>query len=144
MGWENLDLGEIASNDKAPQAAPPPEGTYICRLLGVKNSQFVAGRYDFDFVIDEGQYKGRRVFPTLPEPDGPGHWAAKAAARFLYKVLGGDQQEGETPIAALSRMAAGQPKFTAPLVHVTYKSVKEGGEVTKADLKQWFSLEASA
>ena len=141
MSWENLDLNAIAADEGQP--APPPEGMYTFRILKAGYSQFVPGRLDFDFVVDEGQYKGRRVFPTLPEATSPEHWAAKAAAKLL-KTLGTaqDAANGETPIAAIQRAVSGQPRVSAQLSHDNYTD-KDGKAVTKANIKM-FTVSAVA
>ena len=139
MSWENLDLGAIASTVKNPP--PPPVETYTFRLLGVKRNQFDPEKIDFDLVIDEGQYKGRRVFPTLPDPSKY-TWAANAAAHLLITVFGETQQNGESPLDAFARVAATQPRLTAPLVHDEWTG-KDGTQKVKANI-QFFQATAAA
>lgn len=83
-------------------------------MLSAKASPYVPGRLDFDMVITEGGFKGRRIFPTLPDPTAK-PWALNAAKK-LSDALGVEQLSGEDVIAYFNRAATnGHARFRAPV-----------------------------
>lgn len=137
MGFETLVLNDIEQTKG--EFAPPPQGTYTLRLLGVKPSQFKEGQLDFDMAIDEGSFKGRRVFPTLPAPASNDAWSAQAAAKFA-SVLGIEQQPNEPVMDLFNRAAQnGHSRFTATLEIDTYISKQDNQQKSKSKMG-WFSV----
>jgi len=130
--WETINLNEIEQTKAV--AAPPPEGDYTLRLIGVAPDKYDATKLAFDMVIAEGNYAKRRLFPTLPTPETTKDWPAQAAAKFL-SVLGIEQNPGETILEVFNRAAGnGHSTFIGAVKHYT----KTNGDV-KLDLN-WFSV----
>lgn len=148
MSWENTQLSEVVESAKTP-FTPIPEGTYKLRLLGVKPDTYRPTDLAMDFQIAEGQYAGRRIFPTLPDPSVKS-WALNAAKK-LADALGvtQDTANGETIPAMLNRAASnGHAVVSAQVTVETYLSKKEStpdNPVYKQNNKvSLFSFEATA
>lgn len=140
MGWESINLNDIEQSKGT--FAPLPAGRYTMRLLGAKPDNYRDNVTAFDIVVDDGEYKGRRLFPTLPVPPNKDYWSAQAAAKFM-KVLGIEQQPGEGVIELFNRAAQnGHSRFAASTTLRNYTK-KDGTAAQDADL-QWFSVEVTA
>jgi|HubBroStandDraft_5_1064220.scaffolds.fasta_scaffold206100_3 hypothetical protein len=115
MSWTNIDLSKISLDTELI-----PEGVYTLELSpGAKYNDWGAlqcqGR-----VINDGEFKGKPVFFSYPDPEGvskegkPMAWSATAFKR-LTVALGEDLTEGETPDVYLNRVAG--THFSAPITH---------------------------
>lgn len=139
MGWETITLSEVA--DSGPKTGTTMEpGTQICKLLAVKPDTFQPSSLAFDLVVDEGGYKTRRVFPTLPDPTKQA-WAANAAKHFA-SVLGVTQNDGETVIQMFSRAAQTPARFSIEVTKEEF--TRRNGEPGSKNNVSWFSAQAVA
>lgn len=115
-------------------------GTQIVRLLGAKTDTYQPDALAFDLVVDEGGYKNRRIFPTLPNPTKQA-WAANAA-KHLASVIGITQEPGETVIAMFNRAAQGTARFQVAVTKEVFTK-RDGSEGAKNNI-QYFSAQAVA
>lgn len=139
MSWENLSLNEVA--DTQPKANAMEAGTQIVRLLGAKPDSYQPTSLAFDLVVDEGGYKNRRIFPTLPDP-AKYSWAANAA-KHLASVVGVAQEPGESVIALFNRAAqAGTARFSIEVTKEEF--TKRDGTPGSKNNVQFFSAQAVA
>ena len=117
------------------------EGNYILRLLGAKPDTYQPDALAFDFVVDEGGYKNRRIFPTLPNP-GKHAWAANAA-KHLATQLNVTQEPGESIPAMFNRIATtGQARIQARVVKESF--TRSNGEAGEGNKLQFFTAQAVA
>lgn len=115
MGWENIDLKDISTQD-----ALIPPGVYSFELSSgakfdekgtIKTSATVNGN---------GEFTGKRVFFTYPDPESisaagkVNSWSAVAFKR-LEQALGVDVNEGESPVDYLNRVAGN--RFQGTITH---------------------------
>lgn len=116
-------------------------GTQIVRLLGAKPDTYQPTSLAFDLVVDEGGYKNRRIFPTLPDP-GKYAWAANAA-KHLAGVVGVTQESGETVIQMFNRAAqSGSARFSIEITKEEFTK-RDGTPGSKSNV-QFFSATAVA
>lgn len=124
MSWADIDLTTIST--AITPIAENADG-YIFELLpGAKNSDYDAERVEVQAAIAEGEFAGRKLFFSYPDP-AKQEWAPRVFKR-LVESLGMDIEAGEKPVVYLNR-AAGL-RFKAP---VTHRKGEEGAPV-KADL----------
>lgn len=141
MSWENVTLSEVAdSGPKGGNTVIEPS-TQIVRLLGAKADTYQPDALAFDLVVDEGGYKNRRIFPTLPNPSKQA-WAANAA-KHLASVLGVSQEPGETVIAMFQR-AASNPTARFSVTVTKEEFTRKNGEPGAKNNIQYFSAQAVA
>jgi hypothetical protein len=140
MSWDMLDLNGVT--DSGPKSSAIEPSTQIVRLLGAKPDNYKPNALAFDLVVDEGTYKNRRIFPTLPDPSKQ-PWAANAA-KHLASVLGVTQEPGESVQAMFNRAAqSGTSRFSIQVTKEDYIS-KKTGEPGSANNVQFFSAQAVA
>jgi len=140
MSWEQLDLGAVKDSGPKPGNTVMEPGTQIVRLLGAKPDTYKPDALAFDFVVDEGGYKNRRIFPTLPDPSKQ-QWAANAA-KHLASVLGVTQEPGEGVIAMFNRAAQSPARFSITVTKEEY--TKRDGTPGASNNVQFFSAQAVA
>jgi hypothetical protein len=139
MGWETITLSEVA--DSGPKTGTVMEpGTQIVRLLGAKPDTYQPNALAFDLAVDEGGYKSRRIFPTLPDPAKQA-WAANAA-KHLASVLGVTQEPGESVIAMFNRAAQLPNRFSVEVTKEEF--TRRNGEPGAKNNIQFFSAQAVA
>lgn len=140
--WENLNLNEVQDTPKSDIKAKAIEpSTQTLRLLGVKPDAYQPTSLAFDFVVDEGGYKNRRIFPTLPDPTKY-QWAQNAA-KHLATQLGVTQMDGESVMTAFNRVASGgAARIRCQITRDTFTR-KDGTEGDRNSI-QFFSAEAVA
>jgi hypothetical protein len=115
--WEDIDLTEVTTGFELI-----PEGdNYVFTILpGAKPSKFDAERVEVPVAISTGEFAGRQLFLSYPDPKRPGcEWSPKAFKR-LVEVLGVDVEKGETPLQILSKSAG--LRFGAPIKHYQPKN----------------------
>lgn len=139
MGWETINLNEVKDDGPKTNSVIEPS-TQIVRLLGVKPDTFRPTDLAFDLVVDEGGYKNRRIFPTLPDPAKFG-WAANAA-KHLASVLGVTQNDGESAIQMFNRAAATPNRFSIEVTKEEF--TRRNGEPGAKNNVQYFSAQAVA
>lgn len=99
MSWTNINLKEVNAADLNLVA----DGTYVFQLnSGAKYNDF-GGIYASATIQSEGDFTGKRVSFSYPNPDEY-NWSAPALKR-LSVVVGIDVEEGEDPVAFLNRIA---------------------------------------
>jgi hypothetical protein len=139
MSWETITLAEVA--DSGPKNGSTMEpGTQIVRLLAAKPDTFKPNALAFDLVVDEGGYKSRRIFPTLPDPAKQA-WAANAA-KHLASVLGVTQEPGETVIAMFNRAAQTPNRFSIEVTKEEF--TRRDGTPGSSNNVQFFTAQAVA
>jgi hypothetical protein len=125
MGWESINVNEIAVDNTAGGGKtfdPLPAGEYTLQLMGASESKYRAGSTDISTaVVDDTEFKGRRVFIDLPNPDQQA-WATQVYAR-LVEALGATVAPFTNPIEELNRLANnGHSRFKAQVYIDTYPS----------------------
>lgn len=142
MSWENADLSQVVEQAKTP-FTPIPEGVYKLRLLGAKPDNYNPTSLALDFAVAEGQYAGRRIFPTLPDPSVK-TWSLGAASK-LASALGITQnkESGEGIQEMFNRAATNGQALVQAQVTVEDFTKRDGtpGSNNKVQL---FSFEATA
>lgn len=143
MNWTDLNLNELDTEKQGASSGTrtelPAPATYTLRLNGSKENPYQTGTTDIDFVVADGQYKGKHLFASLPSPD-KGSWVAQAAA-ILVKRIGGTQIAGESLVETLSRLSKeSNALITANVEPDTFMS--QGVQKTKPKL-QFFSIQAA-
>ena len=139
MSWEKID-----ANDTGLLTPPPiPAGQYTLQLMGAAPNKFKPESTDVAFVVaDEGsEYRGRKVFLELPDPNAfP--WSAGIYARIV-KSLGATVTPGLEPQVELTRLANnGHSRLTADIYIETFTR-KDGSEGSKSKINSR-SLRAAA
>ncbi len=140
MSWDMTNLNEVVDTAK-PDISPVAEGTYRLRLLEAKVDTYNPTALALDFAIDEGGFKGRRIFPTIPDP-GKYTWAAGAAKKLAH-ALGVTQNPGEGVIEMFHRAATTGNAVVNAQVTVENYSKRDGTPASKNNV-QLFSFEATA
>lgn len=142
MSWEQLELAEISDAGPTKGGSVIEPSVQIVRLLGAKPDNYKPGALAFDLVVDEGGFKNRRIFPTLPDPSKQA-WAANAA-KHLASVLGITQEPGETVPAMFNRAATtGMARFSIQVTKEDYIS-KKTGQPASSNNVQFFTAQAVA
>ena len=119
MGFETVILADV----KLEKTKQPPTGTYIFQLLPtaeVRPNKFTGvEELNLSAAIAEGDFSGRRVFWTYPDPSSLGKdgkpltWSTQAMKK-LEVVLGIDSNEGESSRDYFNRAAStGNARFSA-------------------------------
>lgn len=115
MSWRNIDLKNISLDNELI-----PAGTYVLEISpGAKFNDFGTLQVQAR-VADEGEFKGKVVFFSYPDPEGvskdgkPMAWSATAFKR-LTVAIGDDPLEGESPDTYLNRVAGS--RVSMPVVH---------------------------
>lgn len=136
MGWESINLNEVPQEVSTKQGFEPiPNGTYTLQLLSAEENRFRSGAINISTAVaDEGsEYKGRRVFIDIPNPDEQ-TWAAPVLARIVSS-MGATMTPYANPIDELNLMAQnGHSRFTADVYTETFKR-KEDAEGTQTGRK---------
>lgn len=111
MTWNNIDLSTVNPNIEII-----PEGDYTFKLAGAKYSDRDPNRVEVNAsVATEGDFTGRKVFFSYPDPNRPKcEWSPRMLKR-LINAIGVDVLPGEDPVSYLNR-AAGNT-FGAPVKH---------------------------
>ncbi len=126
MGWQEIDLTTVS-----PVLEPLPAREFEFQLLpGAKGSDFDPNRIEVSAAVTEGEFAGRKVFFSYPDP-AKQDWSPRVLAR-LIQALGVEAMPGESPVIYLNRAAASNARFGSKIRH--RKVQTEGGEVTKAEL----------
>ena len=142
MSWEQLDLNTVAESAKPAGNSVMEPGTQIVRLLGAKMDTYKPDAIAFDLVVDEGGYKNRRIFPTLPNPSNEKTaWAANAA-KHLASVLGIAQEPGESVLALFNRAAQTPARFSITVTKEEF--TKRDGTPGAKNNVNYFSAQAVA
>lgn len=130
MSWEMPKLDEVQITETATaDFTPLPQGKYNFTLLPATSFDEARQRLNIAIAVSEGDYKGRRVFPSLPKAEGAQHWSNEVLAR-LASATGVNGVEGETPEGFLNRIATnGNPTFSARVYHKSYTKA-DGSEGT--------------
>lgn len=99
MSWQNIDLTTIPTGLEIL-----PKGEYTFSILpGSKFNDKDPGRVDFTLAVAIGEFVGKRVYASYPNPDNY-PWSPTAFKR-LVEAVGTDVEAGETPVAYLNRVA---------------------------------------
>lgn len=111
MTWSNIDLSTIN-----PNLEILPEGHYTFKLSGAKYGERDPNRIEVSASVStEGDFTGRKVFFSYPDPSRPKcDWSPRMLKR-LQIAIGVDPQVGEDPVAYLNRVAGNT--FGAPIKH---------------------------
>lgn len=131
MGWTSIDLSKISLDTELI-----PAGTYTFELApGAKLNDW-GGLSCQGRVVDEGEFKGKAVFFSYPDPEStskdgkPMTWSATAFKR-LTVALGEDLLDGEEPLTYLNRVAG--TRFSMPVVHTVptedYPTIKLNAKI---------------
>lgn len=139
MGWETVSLKDIN-----PTPDPIGEGEYTFQLLPGAKIDDRGSLAVSAAIVSEGDFRGRRLFMSYPDPTRPKcEWSAKAL-KVLEIALGIDANEGESPVEFLNRAAGnGAARFTGTIYHRKYTPNEGADEVTRAELRH-FSVRPSA
>lgn len=106
---------------------PIPDGTYTLQVTGAASSQFNPGAISITTAVaDEGsEYRGRKVFVDIPDPDKQ-TWAAPVMAR-MFSAMGVTPEPYTNPIDTLNTLANnGHSRFKASVFTENY--TKKNGE----------------
>jgi hypothetical protein len=123
MAWADVDLPSIST-----AITPVAEGEYTFELLpGARFSDFDANRVEGSAAIAEGEFAGRKLFFSYPDP-AKQEWSPRVFKR-LVESLGMDIQPGQTPVQYLNE-AAGL-RFKAAVKH---RAGGDEGAPKRADL----------
>jgi hypothetical protein len=116
-GW-NVKWDEVSGQDSII-----PEGTYTLEVAPGARFNEQGSLKASASVVDGGEFTGKRVFFSYPNPDGVSNggksfaWS-KTAFKRLITALGEDPQEGEPEDAYLNRVAGnrfrGQIRHSKP------------------------------
>lgn len=145
MSWDDVKLDEV----KPEGFEPLPEGEYTFQLLPTAAYRERNGVQELNLSasITNGDYTGRRVFFSYPDPtstDAKGKkrtWAAQALKR-LEIALGATTNPGETPLDMITRASSnGHATFKATLAKGNY--IPEGQTEPRVEFKL-FSVGPSA
>lgn len=99
MTWQTINLREVNASDLNLVA----DGTYTFQLNpGAKYNEF-GGIYASATIQSDGEFKGKRVSFSYPNPDEYA-WAAPALKR-LGIATGNDAEDNEDPVAFLNRIS---------------------------------------
>jgi hypothetical protein len=140
MSWQEIDLVNLSE-----EAEEIPDGEYLFEILrGAKYGTFDKGKVEFGAKIAEGEFKGRVVYPSFPDPEKL-PWSAQAfkkLERTLVKNGAPEIIEGQDPPTYLNQDDVVGKRFIAPISKREY--TKQDGEVGKSlDLK-FFKIKAVA
>ena len=121
-----------------------PKGKYTLSLLPGSAIDEGRGRLNINVGVAEGEFKGRRLFPSLPLPtQAPGGDWPNQVIRKLSLVLGTDFNEGESPADYLNRVANnGHSRFTDNVYTRTYTNKKTGAIGTETRMAFQFGVAA--
>lgn len=128
MSWNEIDLTTIS-----PVIEPLPDREFKWQLLpGAKFSDFDAQRVEAQAAVAEGEFAGRKIYFSYPDP-AKQDWSPRVFARMVH-ALGVEIMPGETPVAYLNRAAGQGATFLAPAKR--RQTQVEGSEnaVPKVDL----------
>lgn len=120
-GWLNVDLKDIPTGNEVL-----PKGTYTFSLLpGSKFNDRNPNRVDFNLAVAEGEFVGKRIFSSFPDPNEY-PWSLNVFAR-LRDALGLEAHDGENPVDYLNR---------ATNLHVKYEVIhkKDAAGVDRANV----------
>lgn len=124
--WTEVDLSTIPTDN-----AIVPEGKYAFELLpGARYSKWDEGRIEFAGKMVGGEFPGKVVYSSYPNPEKVGDWVKGVFVRMSH-ASGVEIEEMEDPVAYLNRIAGAQ--FAAKVLHRTYD--KDGESITKEDLR---------
>ena len=99
MSWTNIDLTKINPSDLNLVA----DGVYSFELNpGAKFNEY-GGIYASATIVSDGEFKGKRVSFSYPNPDEY-NWSAPALVRLVH-ATGNEVQEGEDGPTVLNRIA---------------------------------------
>jgi hypothetical protein len=99
MSWENIDLTNVPTGMEIL-----PKGTYTFSVLpGAKFSEKSAGRVEFQLAVAAGEFAGKKIFTSYPNPDEY-PWSP-AVFKRLTVAIGTDVEAGENPVTYLNRVA---------------------------------------
>ena len=131
MTWEMPKPGEIVIEERETSFELLPKGKYVFTLLPGSAIDEQRGRLNINTAVADGPSKGRRVFPSLPQPTSASDWPNQVIAK-LALVTGTDFLEGEPPQDYLNRVATnGHSRYTANVYHRKFVK-KDGSEGTEA------------
>lgn len=131
MGWSEVDLKGVNPNYET--VAP---GDYTFQILpGAKIDDYGSLSFQVN-VTSDGDFKGRRIFPKLPDPNKENMgWVIKALKRLEQAVgIEQDKESGEDVVAWMNRLGNEFARFNAPLTNRTYVN-KSGENVVSEDIK---------
>lgn len=128
MSWADIDLTEVSPDNELI----PEDRDYVFELLpGAKPSQFNPNRLECAARVAEGEFTGRVLYFSYPDPaEQP--WVAGVFKRMVI-ALGVDLADDEkhNPVAYLNRVAGA--KFVTKVKHRVVQS--NGDDVTKSEPK---------
>jgi hypothetical protein len=109
MSWTQINLKTVNPSDLNLVA----DGVYTFQLLpGAKYNDF-GGIYAAATILSEGEFQGKRVSFSYPNPDEY-NWSAPALKRLVV-ATGNDSEDNEDPVAVLNRIAGG--RFSTKIVN---------------------------
>lgn len=142
MGFNEVILADIEL-EKGPAAVTP--GAYVLSLLPgaqIRVNEYRGGEEELNlsFAIAEGEYSGRRLFASFPDPTAiatkgknagkPKTWS-KQAMKKLQVSLGYDPNPGETPVDYFNRVAeGGNARVTATITNYTAEGKEPKAEIS--------------
>ena len=111
MTWSNVDLTTV---NPAMEIVPAQE--YVFSLGGAKYGESDPNRIEVNAsIVTEGDFTGRKIFWSYPDPSKPKcEWAPKALKR-LEMALGVDAEPMEDPVTYLNRAAGSH--FSGEVYH---------------------------
>lgn len=114
MSW-NIKWSDVSTQDEII-----PVGTYTWELApGAKFNEYGALKFSVT-AVDAGEFTGRRLFPSFPNPEGTSQagksfaWS-KTCFKRLIAAIGVEPEEGEAEDAYLNRVAGN--RFRCPVKH---------------------------
>lgn len=127
MAFIDVKLADIEL--EKPEALPA--GNYVFTLLPgalYRTNKFTnAEELNVSFAVADGDYTGRRIFQSYPDPTSiskksgkPNTWSAQAL-KVLEIALGEESLPGEDPATWLNRVAtSGNTRFAATMAQGKY------------------------
>jgi hypothetical protein len=109
--WMDVDLTTVPADNEVL-----PEGRkFVFELLeGAKPASFDPDRINFSAKVVDGEFAGRVVYASYPNPEKVGQWVKGVFIRMTH-ALGEPIGDGEHPVDYLNRMAGHH--FVAPVKH---------------------------
>ena len=136
---------EIDLQNESEEAERIPEAEYVFSILaGAKYGTFDKGKIEFGVKVAEGEFKGRVIYPSFPDPEKQ-PWSAQAfkkLERCLVKNGAPEITEGEDPVTYLNNPEVVGKLFLGPVQHRDY--TKPDGEVKAITDIKLFKIKAVA
>ena len=134
MGWETPSYDEVVVQDKEKGFKPIPAGNYTFTLLPSSNFDETKQRLNIAVALAEGEFRGRRIFPTLPPAKSVSDWPNQILKRIAL-ATGVEFLPGEQAADYLNRVAVnGNSRFTGNLYQRAYKK-KDGSDGMSEELQ---------